>query len=192
MKTFNRLIVVLVALALMTVSLIVLAASFGWLSPDRLPVGYWLQEGLGLATGSMRPERAPVQWIALGTLLLSIVLFWLEWRSARTWHRPIVVSSTPSGDVTLSREGIKHLVEHVATHTEGVLEATARVRGSSQLYVDCRARITPESNAPSVAKVLRETLKEAVERHVGCPVASVSVHTQLDPFVSGRRSRRVA
>ncbi|MEO6446685.1 MAG: hypothetical protein ABIZ91_09740 [Gemmatimonadaceae bacterium] len=191
MNSVNRMLVVMGALLLALASITVLAAGAGMLPPQRLPMGYWLQEGLRLLTEAGRAERLPGQLIAFGALLLALGVIWLEWRTAVRAERPILVSSAPTGDVTLSRTGVEHLAEHVASQVEGVLQAQATVHGGARLRLACRVCITPETHAPEIAATLRPLLKQAVERHVGRAVSRVSIHTQLDTIDWGRAAGRV-
>lgn len=191
MNHLNRLLVVLGLVATTVFSLVVLAAGMGILAPARLPIGYWLQDGLHLLTMPGRPERPIGMLLALGGFLVSVMLLWIEWRTVQRPERHILVSTSPNGSVTLSRRGVERLAEQAASEVFDVLDAQATVRGTDRLTVSCRASVTSDSHAPSVSDALKARLATAIETHVGRPVHRVSIHTQLDPIRSGRFAPRV-
>jgi uncharacterized alkaline shock family protein YloU len=191
MNGLNRFIVVLLALAFAGAAALVLLVGAGLVAPDRLPLGYWLQNGLGILATPGRMERLPGLAVAGAVLLMSLWLLWLEARSAMKPDPAIVVHDTRNGRVTMARAGVEHLAEKVATEVDGVMEARARVLGAEDIEVRCQARIDPASNAPSLAEQLRERVREAVEAHIGRPVARLSVHTQLDSLKRYRTPSRV-
>lgn len=191
MNGLNRFIVVLVALKLAAATTLVLLVGAGLVQPDRLPLGYWLQNGLGILATPGRMERLPGLAVAGGVLLLSLWLLWLEARSVMRPNPAILVHNTRNGRVTMARSGVEHLAEKVATEVDGVMEARARVLGTNDIDVRCQARIDPASHAPALAEQLRERVREAVEAHIGRPVARLSVHTQLDSLKRYRTPSRV-
>lgn len=190
MNTFNRLFVVLGLVSTVLLSVVVLAVMTGLLHPSQLPVGAWLQQGFYLLLAGDVGDRLIKTLVTLALMTGAGGMLWMEGYSARRHHRPILLSTAPGGDVTLSRSSVQRLVEHAASQVDGVLEAKASVRGSTRLTVECHTCVTPESSAPSVAEEVRTRLSRAIEHHVGRPVNRVYVHTQLESVQNrGRRVR---
>ena len=188
MHVFNRLLVVLGATAVVVACLVVLGSGLGMLPIDRLPVGYWLRDGL-LALGTPgRSERLPGHLVAGGLLLLALLLLWMELRTLRgASRRPIVVTSSPGGHVTVSRTGLERLAEQVAMELDDVMEAKAHVLGHQKLELRCQARVSPAADAPGLSEELQQRLRRSIEQHVGRTVERISIHAQVEPF-----SRRVS
>lgn len=191
MNAFNRLLIVLLLLAVAAASIVVLATGLGWLDPEQLQVGFWLQEGLGILSRPDRPERIPGLVAALLALVISVLLISFELRTWRSAEPPIVVKRGPLGRVTVARSGVRRLASSEATRVPGVVEAHTAVRGKDRLRVVCRASVDPTADLPALTEQIQTRVKGALEHHIGRSVGEVRVHTQLDPLDRKRSGPRV-
>ena len=82
--------------------------------------------------------------------------------------------------MTVARKSVRQVVQYEAAQIEGVREVHPEVsNGADGLHIVAHASLAPDAEAPTVGEQLQVTIKEAVQRHLGLPVAEVQVHTQV-------------
>jgi uncharacterized alkaline shock family protein YloU len=104
-----------------------------------------------------------------------------------------VVRQDSLGQVTVDRTMVRDWVQHEAESVPGVVHAEPEVKyGKDGLHVSTRAAIAWDADAPGVGEVLQQRIKDAVQTHLGLPVAEVRVSAQSAPLVTETPRRRVA
>jgi hypothetical protein len=101
-----------------------------------------------------------------------------------------VVRKDGLGTVTVARKSVRQVVQYEAAQIAGVREVRPEVRnGADGIHIVAHASLTPDAVAPTVGEQLQISIKEAVQRHIGLPVAEVQVHTQVEALDTTRRVR---
>jgi uncharacterized alkaline shock family protein YloU len=124
--------------------------------------------------------------VALAGLALLIVELLPPPREAPTY----VVRKDGLGTVTVARKSVRQVAQYEATQIAGVREVRSEVRnGADGIHIIAHASLAPDTVAPAVGEQLQVNIKEAVQRHLGLPVAEVQVHTQVEALDTTRRVR---
>ena len=201
MNIFNRIVMFLASLVIFAFGLV----TYLLLSGLVIPSNTYLRAVLALyrawqAVALMRGASTnTAQIVALLLTLIGLVLIVLELLPIgrlfrRREAKQYVVRHDAVGEVTVVRSMVRDVVQHEAESVPGVLHAEPNVKdGPDGLRVSTRASLAWDVDAPSVGQMLQERIKEAVQTHLGLPVASVSVTTEAVPLEKEPRRRvRVA
>ncbi len=188
MNLFNRLVVVLLDLALIAASVLTAVATF--------PAGNrWLARELpGLArllelVPTYAPERYSVLVGAVAVALVGLLVLALELRSQRHEER-LQLSADRTGSVEILIDSIRRLADHVAQRVPSVRESSSLILPTPKgLRVRCRVAVDPTANVPELAQEVRAKIGEAIEQHLGSHVAGISVLTQITPIEPPPRRR---
>jgi len=184
---FNRLLIILLDLLLLVSAGAVFLVAFGLLHLDRLAGAPWFQDRLAPLTRLDRGTQATTVLLSLAFLLLGLVLLFFELRPPSRGDRRMVLKEDGLGRVTVSRALIPALVDREATRVPGVTESRSQVEEEKgQLMIRTQISVDPEINLPERTQELQQQVKEAVEHHLGRPVASVSVDAHLESVKSHR------
>jgi uncharacterized alkaline shock family protein YloU len=101
-----------------------------------------------------------------------------------------VVRKDGLGTVTVARKSVRQVAQYEAAQIAGVREVRSEVRnGADGIHIITHASLAPDTVAPAVGEQLQVNIKEAVQRHLGLPVAEVQVHTQVEALDTTRRVR---
>jgi len=101
-----------------------------------------------------------------------------------------VVRKDGLGTVTVARKSVRQVAQYEAAQIAGVREVRPEVRnGADGIHIIAHASLAPDTVAPEVGEQLQVNIKEAVQRHLGLPVAEVQVHTQVAALDATRRVR---
>ncbi len=107
-------------------------------------------------------------------LLVSIRLLLAGMRSRRI--KDTIVHHNEMGDVHISLDAIKNLVEKTARHTRGVRGVKVSVKHDGQgLKVSLKTVVSPEVHVPSVSAELQEKVHAYIKNTVGVEVVDVQV-----------------
>ena len=163
MGIFDRIILSIYTLLLALISLGVVLLSLRLISLE------WIWTGISHING---------QWEAglLGVVffLVSLRLLLAGIRTRRV--KDTIVHHTDMGDVHISLDAIKNLVEKTARHTRGVRGAKVRVNHDGQgLKVSIKAVISPENNVPNVSEELQKRIHEYIKNTVGVQLVDVQI-----------------
>jgi uncharacterized alkaline shock family protein YloU len=165
MGIFDRIILSIYTLLLAFLSLGVVLLSLRLISLE------WVWTGISYING---------QWEAglVGAVffLVSLRLLLAGLRSHRT--KDAIVHHTEMGDVHISLDAIKNLVEKIARHTRGVRGVKVRVHQDGQgqgLKVYLKAVVSPENNVPSVSEELQKRVHEHIKNTVGVELVDVQI-----------------
>jgi len=189
-NAFNRiLLLVLGALALVAGVIALLLVTQVIHPADVSPGGvlkdFW-QGIANLSDGSAIPAVIISILLALAGLVLIVIELLPGPREAPTY----VVRKDGLGTVTVARKSVRQVVQYEAAQIAGVREVRPEVRnGADGIHIVAHASLTPDAVAPTVGEQLQLSIKEAVQRHIGLPVAEVQVHTQVEALDTTRRVR---
>lgn len=186
MNIFNRLIVILVDLALIIGAVLILLITFGAVQPAQvLPgglagslVGQWLT-----SFTMMQPDATLITTIsAIVIILVGLLLLIYELRPTPR-QRTITIRNDGLGNVTVRTESVRDLILYTAAQIPDVLQVQPHVKTTSQgLHVHCRTAVTPDASIPQVGAEMQARIKSAVEQHLGLKVADVVIQAQLEPL----------
>jgi hypothetical protein len=180
---FNRLLLVLLALGLVVAAGAVLLVALGLAPPAALAPAPWFADRLAPFAG-----LDPASWgwtvgVGLALGLLGLLVLVLELRPGPREEPRLTLKRDGLGTVTVTRSGVRQVVEREAGRVAGVVEARARVQeGDRGLRVDCRVAVDPAADLPAVTEAVQARVKAAVEHAVGRPVAEVRVDAQVEPL----------
>jgi hypothetical protein len=189
---FNRLLIIVLAVAVLVGAGAVVLTALGVLQPANVaPAGPWFVDRLATVA---QLDSTPWMWalgISVGLIVLALVVLVLEvWPRSRAPQR-LVLKDDEVGQVTVVLDGVRELVEREAVRVAGVQRARAQVLElPTGLQISCRVSVDPEVSVPEMSNELRQRLKTSVERHVGLTVRRVSVDAQVAPVVIDQRHRR--
>ncbi len=174
MVYFNRIAVILVALAVLGAAVVTILITAGTLGLENLPDGWfepqirWLAE----ASGGM---KAIVVTAAVLVALAMFSIIVAELVSSRRELR-FLVSSQKEGATTVTRDSVRSLVEHVGGEISGIDGVECRVgEKDNGLMIACTARVAMGASLPEVSNQLRSDIKRMAEQLTGLPVNSVDV-----------------
>lgn len=187
MNIFNRILAVLVGLLLSIGAVVALLAALG--IPEVQAFGTpWIQDGLRrLAQPDVRALSIALSLLAL---LVGLLLLVLELRLPQREPAAMALKQDELGRVTVTKKGVRELVDREAGRIEGVSRVHSQVtQDRNGLRILCRLSVEPTANVPALAEQVRQRIKASVEHHLGQPVAEVGVQTQLAPANGGRRVR---
>jgi len=107
-------------------------------------------------------------------LLISIRLLLAGMRSRRTQNT--IVHHHEMGDVHISLDAIKNLVEKTARSVRGVRGVKVRVSNDSKgLIIILKAVVSPEVHVPSISSELQQRIHDCIKNTVGVEVADVEI-----------------
>ena len=179
----------------MTAGLIGVSHSLGFLPAYGLRVAGGLQVLLDLT------EASPVaRGVWAGACILLIILGLFLFVAALTLPRRrlasdrVVLSGEQGegafggGRVTMSKRGLRALVAHEVSRDPSVREAAPHLDlGPQGWRVACGLSLLPEASTPEVTKRLTDRVTEALARHTGLPVETVTFDVQLRSLTPERR-----
>jgi hypothetical protein len=179
-NVFNRVLVVLLAVALLVGVVAVLLVSLGGARPADLAPAPWFADRLGPFAGL---DGGVWTWtvgvcVALG--VAAVLLLVLELRPGRRAEPRLTLKRDGLGAVTVTRSSVNRVVDHEAGLVPGVTEVHSRVdEGERGLRVVCRVAVEPTADIPALTAALQERVKAALEHSVGRPVAEVRVDAHV-------------
>jgi uncharacterized alkaline shock family protein YloU len=154
-------------------------------SPGGFFQGFW-QRIANLSGGSAITAVIISILVALAGLALIVVELLPPPREAPVY----VVRKDGLGTVTVARKSVRQVAQYEAAQIAGVREVRSEVRnGADGIHIIAHASLAPDTVAPAVGEQLQVNIKEAVQRHLGLPVAEVQVHTQVEALDTTRRVR---
>ncbi|GMA99186.1 alkaline shock response membrane anchor protein AmaP [Pelosinus sp. IPA-1] len=163
MGIFDRIILSIYTLLLAILSIGVILLSLRLISLE------WVWTSISLLSGQWE-----VGLVGAVFLLVSIRLLLASIRSHRI--KETIVHHTNMGDVHISLDAIKNLVEKTARHTRGVRGVKVRVSHDGKgLKVSLKAVVSPENNVPSVSEELQKRVHAYIKNTVGVELVDVQI-----------------
>jgi hypothetical protein len=189
-NAFNRiLLLVLGALALaggvIALLLLIPVIHPADMSPGGFLENFW--QGIANLSGGAATTAVIVSILAA---LAGLALIILELIPGRSEAPQYVVRNGELGTVTVAHKSVRQVAQQEGAQIPEVREVRTKVRnGSDGIHIIVHASLAPDSVASTVSEKLQVNIKEAVQRHIGQPVAEVRVHTQVAPLDAPRRIR---
>lgn len=120
------------------------------------------------------------QWeaaLAAGVfLLVSLRLLLASFRSESSHSKEAIVHHTEMGDVQITLDAVKNLVEKTARQTRGVRDVKVYIRQHQEgLKVQLRMVASPESNVPSVSAEVQQRVHEYIKNTVGIELTDIHI-----------------
>jgi len=187
----RRTITVFAGMLLAALGTLIAIVAAGLVSPVRLE---WYGISLNFDTGQL-PFLSTLGWVGIGVgvTLLGVLLLMLGFMRERK-QKQIVVSGALTngvaspGQVTVSAKSIEALATYVVERIEGVREAMPTVKLKKDgWHIECPVAMSADSAVPDASALVKDALRESLERHTGIPVARVNVGTQLNAIQADRR-----
>lgn len=121
------------------------------------------------------------QWeaalIGLLFFMISIRLLLAGVRSRR--DKGTIAHHTSIGDVHITLDAVKNLVDKTARHTKGVRGVKVSIMQEGQgLKVNIRAVVSPESNVPEVGAEIQQRVQEYIKNTVGVELVDIHVFVE--------------
>jgi hypothetical protein len=178
---FNRLLIILLALVVLAAASIVLLTAFGLIQPSAVaPAGAWFVDRL-VPIAQLDPTLLP--WsvgVSLALVVLALLLLFVELRPGSRTPRHLTLKDDDIGQVTMTLDGVRGLMEHEASRVPGVERSRGQVEEMpTGLQISCRVAIDPGSSVLEVTEALRQRLKTSVEHHVGLAVTRISIDAEV-------------
>lgn len=179
MNVFNRVVVSLIALALLAGGVVMLLAITGALGPGQV-----LRGSLSNQLTSIAATEGGGWWtnigIAIGLVVVGLVLLWLELIWPLTAKpKMVLLSHEAEGSAFIALHSIRDLAERTVQQHPNVRQAQCRIRQtSSGLRVRSTVMLDRGSDVPRISAEIRNSVKEELERLIGLPVTDVSVRVR--------------
>lgn len=190
MNVFNRFLIILASLIILVSAVAVLLVTLNVYGPADLAPSPWFQDRLNTYA-----DLDPTTWnwtvgVSIAVIIASLILLLVE-----VWPHPqgssrLLLKRDGLGEITMTRESVRDIVNWEAGQVDGVMEAQSRVfDGPDGLRINCRVSLAPQASVPDATAALQDRIKSAVEHHVGRHVSQVLVDTQLAPLTARARVR---
>jgi len=110
-------------------------------------------------------------------LLINIRLLLAGMRSRLI--KDAIVHHNDMGDIHISYDAIKNLVEKTARHTRGVRGVKVSVKRDGQgLKVSIKAVVSPEVHVPTISAELQQKIHEYIKNTVGVELTDVAIFVE--------------
>ena len=185
MSIFNRVVVVIVGLAVLAGAIVVLIVATGVSTPDILLYG-WFEPQLNNIIRFIEISIA----ISIAVIIGMIALLVFELKPLQK-PLPLLISSTEEGTVTIEVDSICVLAEGTAANIHGVRDVRCHVKeGMGGLVISCRALVTLGSNIVEIGAEIQSKIKEAIEQLTELAVAQVNINVKYEPAEARRLAVR--
>jgi uncharacterized alkaline shock family protein YloU len=189
-NVFNRILLLVLGALALVAGVIALLLLIPVIHPVDVSPGGFLQDfwrGIANLSGGSAIIAVIVSiLVALAGLALIVV----ELLPGRREEPTYVVRKDGLGTVTVARKSVRRVAQYEAARIPGVREVRPEVRnGADGIRIVAHASLAPDTVASEVGEQLQSNIKEAVQRHLGLPVAEVQVHTQVETLDTTRRVR---
>ena len=176
----NRVLVILVSLIIVVVAGALLLVVLDLLTPVQLATNNWFQDRLTELDNLRGPEFAWAVGILAAFLVLGVFLFIAELGSLGTSKSRMTVTQSELGTVTIREDSVRNIVNYEARSISGVIDSSTKIKEhDNAVAIDCHATIEPGQNIPGLTQELQERIKATVEHHLGRPVSTVHVETNV-------------
>ena len=190
MNLFNRLLIILLATGLVVAAGAVLLVALGVAAPEALAPAPWFLDRLAPFVELDPASRFWAIVATSGFVILGLLLILLELRPGPREESRLTLKRDGLGTVTVTRSGVRKVVEREAGQVAGVTGVRAQVLdGPRGLRVVCRVAVDPAADMVAVTQTLQTAVKAAVEHAVGQVVAEVQVDAQVEPLAGPALSR---
>jgi uncharacterized alkaline shock family protein YloU len=185
---FDRFILTLYSLALVVVSLFVMAASL-----NLVPYQLVIASIDGMYSSSQISLTYLIAAIIFLIISLKFLFTSLRGRGSRQEASGLSVRKpTEHGDVRITVETLESLAVHAARKVRGVKELKVKVRPEeSGTFIRVRTLVDGETPIPALVEQVQQKIKEHLENVAGVEIADITVVVADVASSAGRRVRRV-
>jgi len=184
---FNRVVVVVIALLILAGSVLTSLVASGAITADILLYFEAQLQAVAEATGS---TAIIIIVISVLVALAMLVILIIEFNTLRE-PRPLLVSSTEDGSVTIDLNSICVLAEKTASLIHNVQHVKCYTKETSGgLIISCRPSVLLGTNLVEVGTELQSSIKESVEELTGLSVAHVNIKIKYQPVEARRLAVR--
>ena len=179
MSIFNRVVVVVIALAILAGAVITFLVSAGVVTPDILPYA-WLEPQLQSVSDATDGRAGNIIAITVVVALGMIVILLSEFIPL---NKPatLLINSTDKGISTIDVDSVCILAEHTGATIRDVRDVKSSVRESAEgLLISCRTSVALGSNLLELEAETRTRISETVEQLTGLPVAQVDIKIKYE------------
>ena len=193
MNIFNRVVVILLLLALAVLLVVFMVAPTGLIRELEVDFGL-LGDALeirGITFFSFTWNWVSAVLMALVLLIIVLLLLYLELR--RTARRAAVVLGVGTGRAEVSTESIARRVEYNLQELPDVIQVRPRIRGSRRgVEVRLEVETSPEVDIPAKAEEICRLAQEVVEDRMGLRLdKEIQLRIPHAPYVLERPRLRV-
>jgi len=187
MNIFNRIMVIIGSILLITGSCSLLLITIGVLDPQEWVFAPWHQ--IFIPFTQLDPSRGwSVVVICLGVLIMGALLLFVELRPHSTKVPTLIIEKDGLGHITASIRSVQDLVNREAENIEGVQESLTHVQDSSRgIHLRCRLSVAPQASASQLGQQVQERIKAAVAHYLGKPVLGINLQTQMAPLTKNTK-----
>lgn len=189
MSILNRIMAVIVALAILAGAIYIILVTVGVVGVETM-VTDWFDSPLQRAADSSGGTQGAVVALCVVVALLMLVLLYFELKPPRR-ESTLLVSSSEEGTVRVNRDSIELLADKTAAAARGVRNARCRVAEKQLgLAIRCQASLALGSSIPDVTSEIQGAVKENVEQFSGLTVDQVNVKAKYEKAKAGRMAVR--
>lgn len=181
---FNRLLVVLIALLALAGAVVIVLVATEAADPDFLPNAWFLPQ-LAALSGFDGSRLAITLATSMAVGVLMLFLIYAELKPKARYGRPLTISSSPDGDLTIDEDSVKYLAEKTGVANRQVAAIDCRVHQANgngrnaevpaTVAIDCYPKVAFGANLQEVRDDLQHRIRDTVEKLTGLTVARVSV-----------------
>jgi hypothetical protein len=182
MNVFNRLVVILLLLAILFVALVIAIAPTETLQLISA-FSEWLRQGaVNYGTGSNWPLFAAGRVVVGGAIvLLCLILIWLELRRPR--RKTIRVQKTTGGEARITIDSIAQRLAYNIDQLPDVIKVTPRITAKSRtMDMELFLETSPDIDVPMKTAEVLQVTKEVVEERMGLKLGKVQVSIKHAPY----------
>ncbi len=175
----NKIIAIIVAVAVLAAAAIVLLVTAGAVSPDFVPVD-WLEVPLERASDATGGSLITIIVVSVLLLVGALLVLVLEF-SRRGREDELLISSSEAGSATVDHDSVRLLAERAASGASSVRQVRCWVKHKPDgLLISCRALSVMGSNIPEVSAEIQGNIRETVSEYTGLSVADVRVTVKYE------------
>jgi hypothetical protein len=187
-SAFNRLIVILLALAILAGAIVTIGVAVHAWSVDVL-LG-WFEPQFGVVADATAPTRVSIIAIAaiVGAAMIGVVLTELVPTRTSIVH---TLSVTAEGTATIENESLCLLAERTGETVHGVIDLHCFVREQNgALVIRGKAIVALGANLLEVNPEMKSRIREGIEQLTGLKVESINLKFRYQSDKRGRVSVR--
>lgn len=192
MDAFNRLLIVVLALAVVASAVVIFLVAADISRPSAMAPDGWLQDQLREIDrlGGDRKAASIASAVAAG--VVAVVLLILQ-ALPLVRAEKLVVADIGGKDFGIYRDSIESLIERAGVEIEGVTAVRSALRQTPEgLRINCLAMLEPSAKMPEVGAELQTKVKDVVESMAGVTVAEVRMKLRYGvPEPKQKQQRRV-
>ncbi len=192
MDAFNRLLVVVLALAVLASAVVIFLVAADISKPSALAPDGWLQDQLREIDRLGGDRKAASIASAAAAGVVALILLILQALPVLRVER-LVVADIDGKDFGIYHDSIESLIERAGLEIDGVTAVRSALRQTPQgLRINCLAMLEPSAKMPEVGTELQTKVKAVVESMAGVTVAEVRMKLRYAaPEPEPKQKRRV-